>query len=130
MISDRDRRILADIEREMRAHDPELCERLSGPAPLSGGALRLLRGLTSTTAIVCYALALVVALVLALPLAALLLLGVLVASVTQRLLGASGDEVPGPAGRPPPDTPPSGPFPYGPFGPPPFGGPPPPFGPR
>ncbi|QNG52723.1 DUF3040 domain-containing protein [Pseudonocardia petroleophila] len=58
MISDRDRRALADIERQTHALDPELCDRLRGPGRGAGRGARLLDRATSIPAIADWALAL------------------------------------------------------------------------
>lgn len=114
MISDRDRRVLADLERETRAQDPQLCERLSGLGSRSDRLPAPLRRATSTGAILGMVAALAGALMLAMPLASLLLIGALITSVTVRLWSAGDVEPSGPDGAPP-----HGRFPYGPpsFGP-------------
>lgn len=106
VISDRDRRVLAEIERQLRAHDPELCERLSTGA---GGGSRLLRRTTSTRAIVGWVLALGGALLLGMSLTSLLLVVVIIVVATIRLWGTSGD-----VGSIPWASPPYGPPPFGP----------------
>lgn len=91
MISDRDRRGPAGIERQMRAHDPELCDRLSGPGTGAGDGWHLLHRATSTTAIVCCVVALVAALVLGLSPASLLLVVAVVVNATLRVWRIPGD---------------------------------------
>ncbi|MHA6783314.1 DUF3040 domain-containing protein [Pseudonocardia saturnea] len=112
MISDRDRRILADIERQTRAQDPELCDRLGGPGAGAGG--RLLDRASSTTAIVCWILALAAALVLGLSLVSLLLVVAVVVSATVRVWRTPGDIGSVQGGRPPYGLPPFGLPPFGP----------------
>ncbi|MDN5934369.1 MAG: DUF3040 domain-containing protein, partial [Pseudonocardia sp.] len=107
VISDRDRRVLAEIERQLRAHDPELCEQLSTGA---GGGSRLLRRTTSTPAIVGWVLALCGALLLGMSLTSVLLVVVIIIVVaTIRLWRTSGD-----VGSIPWAPPPYGPPPFGP----------------
>lgn len=61
MISDRDRRVLAEIEQQLRATDPQLCDRLADGPHRTGGAVDRM---VSTGAIVGWLVALVVALLL------------------------------------------------------------------
>lgn len=114
MISDRDRRILADIEWRMHADDPELCERLSGLGTVSGGGSGLLHRATCTTAIVCWVLALVAALLLGMSAVSYLLFGIVIAGVTVRLWRTPGDIGTIPGGLSPRWQPPFGLPPFGP----------------
>ncbi len=82
MSRDRDRRVLAEIEQQLRATDPELCERLSGLADRSRPARGALDRMVSTGAIVGWLVALTVALLLGasglVPLLALAVFGAVV----------------------------------------------------
>lgn len=90
MISGRDRRILADIERQMQAHDPELCDRFSGSGPgARGGALP--HRATGTPAIIWWVLALVVALVLGMSMTSLVLVVAVIVVATLRVSRKSAD---------------------------------------
>lgn len=83
MTADRDRRVLAEIERELRATDPELCDRLGRLEHRPGPLARLV----STGAITAWLAALVVALLLGLSGPALLFAAVAFTAVVVRLAG-------------------------------------------
>jgi hypothetical protein len=85
VISDRDRRTLADIERGMRAEDPALCDRLRKFGPAAGAESPLLPRATSTATVVCCVLALAGTLVLEMALASVLLFATVVTVATVRV---------------------------------------------
>lgn len=85
MISDRDRRVLQDIEQELRATDPDLCEQLSLLEPPPGPTRRALDRLVSTRAILGWSAMLVVALLLELPGPAMALFVIVIAALSVRV---------------------------------------------
>ena len=105
MIRDRDRRVLAEIEQELRSTDPELCDRLSrledGPGPVRGAVDRMV----GNGAIVAWLVALGVALLLGLSGLALLLATAVFTAVVVRL---ARTEIPLPDSRRHPHPPPFG----------------------
>jgi hypothetical protein len=93
--SDRDRCILAGLERDLRATDPELCDRLGRLEARPGPARTAFGALVSTRAIAGWLVAFVVAVLLGLSGTALVLVVVVFAAVVVRL-ARSQPPVPGP----------------------------------
>lgn len=105
MIRDRDRRALAEIERQLRTTDPELCDRLSRLEDRPGPVRTALDRMVGTRAIVGWLAALAAALLLDLPGLALLLAAAVFTAVVVRL-ARTQTPLPGPRRHPHP--PPSG----------------------
>lgn len=101
MIDDRDRRVLDAIEQDLRATDPELCERLSRVEPPPGPVRRTMDRLVSTRAVLGWLAALGAALLLGLPGTAMALFVVVVLCLSVRVSRAEAHP-PGPTVPPPP----------------------------
>lgn len=101
MISDHERRVLDGIEQELRATDPDLCERLGRIEPAPGPVRRAVVRLISTKAIAGWLVALGVALLLERPGLAMALFVVVIAALSLRVSRMEAD-LPGPPMPPPP----------------------------
>lgn len=109
MISGRDRRVLDDIERDLRATDPGLCERLSRVEPPPGPGRRAFERLVGTPAILAWLAALGTAVLLGLPGPAMALFVVVIACLSVRVSRIE-THLPGAPPFPPPfGLPPTGP---------------------
>jgi type VI protein secretion system component VasF len=111
MISERDRRVLADIERQLRDTDPELCERLSGDS--SAARRRMVDRLVSTRALLGGLAALAAAMLLGMSALAMVLFGVLVMALSVRIARVEVHLPDHPDYPPPFGMPPFGMPPYG-----------------
>ncbi len=108
MIRDRDRRVLAEIEQELRSTDPELCDRLSRLEDRPGAARSAVDRMVGNRAIVAWLVALGVAVLLGLSGIALLLATAVFTAVVVRL---ARTEIALPDSRRDPHPPPFGPPP-------------------
>ncbi|MCX6462913.1 MAG: DUF3040 domain-containing protein [Pseudonocardiales bacterium] len=108
MNSRRDRLVLEGIERDLRAMDPELCDRLSRVEDEIGPLRSALRRSIGTRAIVGYLAVLFVALLLGLTGLVFLMFVATVVSVSARAVRARPDMSEVPPGMPPYGMPPFG----------------------
>lgn len=108
MSSGQDRDVLEGIERDLRATDPELCDRLSRVDDANDVGRSALRRSIDTRAVIGYLAVLVLALLLGLTGLAFLMFVATVVSVSARAVLARPDMPEVPPGMPPHGMPPFG----------------------